>query len=719
MEPVYRDWTVVKPIGSGSYGEVYEIERESLGHIYKAALKIIKVPQSDSQIADYQSSGNWSKEETAEHFLGVAKDIVKEFEIMYELRGHSNIVCYEDHDIHPHEDGIGLDIMLRMELLTPLDKYINNPAHQFTRREVIRLGIDMCKALERCQTFDVVHRDIKPSNIFVSEAGDYKLGDFGIAKTVESQAADAFEMSKRGTYNYMAPEIYHGQEAGFAVDQYSLGIVLYRLLNHNRIPFMPPYPLKWNRYDNEKAVAMRMSGKVEMPMPSQDHTRLAEIVLKACSFLPESRYSSPTAMRKDLEAILYEEHEWDMIRGESDQIHIPNEATPSTGAGSSSSISQALYGEDATATLNGVQPAAELEETVLQPSDTGGGEKPINLIPAIIIALILVIAAVAVLILHPFGKSMPSQNGDTAAPSASSSVNDESSGSAGSAEGNPDGSQTTTEREIGDAGYTLERVYDGEQLLRETQYHADGTLGFTYEYTYDEDGNQLQESVVRPDGTVWRKTERTYEDGLLSKETSYENDVLTSYSLHGWNEDGTEKEYTLYNEADQVTEYHTFDYAENGTYTETVQAGETGVLSQSTGLNGDVIDIAKVIYFYDVSGQMERQSDYDANDELVDYCEIKYDYRFRQTQQSWYYGNGIVEGHVEYDYSEDGSTTEETLYDANGKILLFIQNEHGADGRLTITQYDKERSIVAQEVYDEEGNSLSRDDYGTLTDSGE
>ena len=88
------------------------------------------------------------------------------------------------------------------------------------------MGVDICKALELYQKYNIIHRDIKPENIFVSDNGDFKLGDFGIARTIEKTMSD---LSKKGTYNYMAPEVYQGGEYGFSVDLYSLGIVLYRI----------------------------------------------------------------------------------------------------------------------------------------------------------------------------------------------------------------------------------------------------------------------------------------------------------------------------------------------------------------------------------------------------------------------------------------------------------------------------------------------------------
>ena len=52
-----------------------------------------------------------------------------------------------------------------MELLTPLSKFML--AHNMEREEIIRLGIDLCRALERCESLNIIHRDIKPDNIFI------------------------------------------------------------------------------------------------------------------------------------------------------------------------------------------------------------------------------------------------------------------------------------------------------------------------------------------------------------------------------------------------------------------------------------------------------------------------------------------------------------------------------------------------------------------------
>lgn len=310
---VFGDWVIKRKIGEGSFGQVLEIQREDFGQVYCAALKVITVPQSEAELRGVLEEG-MSTAQAEQYFYSVVEDIVREFAIMARLKGTANVVSYEDHKVIRHTDGIGWDILIRMELLTPLLSYAYQ--HPFSRRDIIKLGIDMCRALELCQKYNIIHRDIKPENIFVSDNGDFKLGDFGIARTVEKTVSG---LSKKGTYNYMAPEVYRGENYGFDVDIYSLGIVLYRLLNKNRTPFLPPAPEAITYHNREEALTRRVSGE-SIPKPFHAEGRLAEIVLKACAFEPKDRYSSPAQMRQELESILYSQEEAELIYPDGDEL---------------------------------------------------------------------------------------------------------------------------------------------------------------------------------------------------------------------------------------------------------------------------------------------------------------------------------------------------------------------------------------------------------------
>lgn len=312
---VFGNWTIKRKLGEGSFGKVFEIQRQDFGEVYRAALKIITVPQSQAEVQSAMEEG-MTRTQAEAYFYGVVEDIVREFAIMAKLKGTANVVGYEDHAVVRHPDGIGWDILIRMELLNPLLPYAY--AHPFARRDIIRLGIDICRALELCQKYNVIHRDIKPENIFVSDNGDFKLGDFGIARTIDRTMSG---LSKKGTYNYMAPEVYRGGDYGFSVDIYSLGIVLYRMLNKNRVPFLPPAPEPITFRNRELSLAKRMGGE-EIPAPFHAQGRLAEIVLKACAFDPKERYTSPAQMRQELEAILYDAQDAQLIYPDGDELNL-------------------------------------------------------------------------------------------------------------------------------------------------------------------------------------------------------------------------------------------------------------------------------------------------------------------------------------------------------------------------------------------------------------
>lgn len=321
MMPEYGNWKEVRQIGQGSFGTVYEIEQvDEFGFSTKSALKVIRIPQSDMQIEELRCEGE-SEDRVAEYFREMTAKVMDEVRLMYNLKGHTNIVGYLDHEIRLLDDGISREILIRMELLTPLRQYTLN--HKITRRDVIKLGIDICHALERCQQFNIIHRDIKPGNILVTEQGDYKLSDFGIARKVSEDGTMA-SMSQKGTYSYMAPEVYLGRQYGYSVDLYSLGIVMYQLLNYNRDPFLPVYPNPIHHGDRKKSHLLRMKGE-PLPLPAQDNSRLAEIILKACSYDAKDRYSSPKQMSEDLESILYSDQDLDRFLDEKDNdIEVPS-----------------------------------------------------------------------------------------------------------------------------------------------------------------------------------------------------------------------------------------------------------------------------------------------------------------------------------------------------------------------------------------------------------
>ncbi|HWT95143.1 MAG TPA: serine/threonine-protein kinase, partial [Solirubrobacteraceae bacterium] len=96
-------------------------------------------------------------------------------------------------------------------------------------RDVVRIGVELCGALEHAHARGVVHRDVKPGNVMVADDGSAKLTDFGIARLLDSSALTRTG-DVVGTIAYMAPEQAEGRRVTEAVDLYALALVLYEAL---------------------------------------------------------------------------------------------------------------------------------------------------------------------------------------------------------------------------------------------------------------------------------------------------------------------------------------------------------------------------------------------------------------------------------------------------------------------------------------------------------
>jgi serine/threonine-protein kinase len=128
-----------------------------------------------------------------------------------------------------------------MELLpgrTLRDEIAEGPLTEDRAREVI---VHVLRALSAAHAAGVTHRDIKPANILLTETGDAKVADFGIAKVAESSDLTATGLLL-GTPSYLAPECVAGNAATPASDLYAVGVVLYEALS-GRKPFTGPTPV--------------------------------------------------------------------------------------------------------------------------------------------------------------------------------------------------------------------------------------------------------------------------------------------------------------------------------------------------------------------------------------------------------------------------------------------------------------------------------------------
>ena len=267
-------YRLVRKIGEGASGEVFEAEHVELGR--HVAIKIL----------------------TPEH--GSAKDAVERFR--REARAIAGLT-------HPnlcllYDFGRALDgrVFLAMELLRgqTLEQYLR-ASRGMDYREAVGIAIEVTKALEAAHGAGVVHRDLKPANLFLQKQGPLKLVDFGVAMALSDVASQGDEQRQKGfaifgTPEYMAPEQVAGEAVDGRCDLYALGCVLYELVT-GAPPFDGP----------SSVVVMGKHLREEVEPPSVRAPKRAipaaldQVIMTALAKSPEERFASATLMREALE----------------------------------------------------------------------------------------------------------------------------------------------------------------------------------------------------------------------------------------------------------------------------------------------------------------------------------------------------------------------------------------------------------------------------------
>lgn len=280
-QPVLGRWDLIEEIGHGKHGIVYKARDVESGGI--AAIKIISLPNEEMlQVAKDQYGDNPAM---IENFVGqVAENFGNEIESMKRLRDVDSVIKLYDNQLF--QRGIEHHIVMVMEYAIPMKEY-------FTRNGLcvgafLDFACDIALGLDICSQRNILHRDIKEDNLFVGvKDGIGKMGDFGIASVSETGLGSTFGM---GTPYYMAPEVSKGmaRDGNYnnTVDIYSLGIVLYKMLNGSRFPFVD------RGVKPKDALDMRMNGE-EVPFPKYaQNTELGRIVLKCCEYHSSKRFQS-------------------------------------------------------------------------------------------------------------------------------------------------------------------------------------------------------------------------------------------------------------------------------------------------------------------------------------------------------------------------------------------------------------------------------------------
>lgn len=270
--PTLGAYRAVKLIGHGGMGAVYLAERIDGTVEQQVAVKLLPMALAGGRALERS---------------------LEERRILAKL-DHPGIARFQDAGATP--DGVPFLVMEYVRGAA-LDACCEQGGLDLEAR--VRLFRKVCDAVDYAHRNLILHRDLKPENILVTESGQPKLLDFGIAKVVDPDHAASRTMLAAMTPDYASPEQVRGEATGVSTDIYSLGAVLYRILTGQR-----PH-----RIEGSTAAAIERAICDEPAVPPSSHRRelrgdLENILLKALRKEPQRRYRTVAELAADLDAWL-------------------------------------------------------------------------------------------------------------------------------------------------------------------------------------------------------------------------------------------------------------------------------------------------------------------------------------------------------------------------------------------------------------------------------
>lgn len=243
----------IKLLGEGAFGAAYLVRPKDERHLQVA--KEIRI----SHLTDKQREG-----------------AIAESEVLRMLK-HPNIIAYINSFLEGPRMYIIMEYANGGDLGIKIKERKDTNA-QFEEWEIMRIFVQLVLALTHIHARKVLHRDLKPLNVFLTLQGIVKLGDFGIARLLDSTTDGA--QTTIGTPHYLSPEIVNNEAYGTRSDLWSLGVVTYELAAL-RVPFSG---------NSLPAVAMKIMGADPEPLPHRS-SELNVIVFGLLSKDPAERPS--------------------------------------------------------------------------------------------------------------------------------------------------------------------------------------------------------------------------------------------------------------------------------------------------------------------------------------------------------------------------------------------------------------------------------------------
>ena len=240
----------------------------------KYIVKFISVPASQVQLDALLLSGAYSsKEDALAYFSQMSETVCQEAKLLKRLSELEGFAGYTDWQVVPMEDGTGFDVYL----LGSYRKTLERQFHQepMTHLGAVNLGLDLCAALTVARRTGNLYVDLKPSNVYITENGEYQIGDLGFIPLDSLKYAS---LPEKYHSSYTAPEVTDAYSSlNDTLDTYAVGLILYQAFNNNTLP----YSSYW--FDVNMMTLNEEENEVYTEFPNRAQLRYIDTVVEGVS----------------------------------------------------------------------------------------------------------------------------------------------------------------------------------------------------------------------------------------------------------------------------------------------------------------------------------------------------------------------------------------------------------------------------------------------------
>jgi len=249
----------------------------------EASLWVVDFPASNDDYLILMENG-MTKEQAVVFFRQAANDFLGSIQKHLEKNECPHLLPVEAVKLIDTNEEEQQTVLILTKKVRSLQSIIDH--YLFSQEETVRLGLHLCAAVSYIKSNDLPRRLLTIDNIFVDDDGNYSLGCFG-------NEADT---------RFLSPEEHRGESTVYNGDVHSIGVILYTLLNGNRLPLLPQNLQNPTEADLANAVQNRHAG-LPLPPPKNSSAALTGIVLKACAYKAKARFSDVGELLSTLECL--------------------------------------------------------------------------------------------------------------------------------------------------------------------------------------------------------------------------------------------------------------------------------------------------------------------------------------------------------------------------------------------------------------------------------